>query len=76
MKASQDFVAKRQQRHRVGADYKGAWGLEPPLGNAKMGLSPLKILRKHFLVVQITEAQDNDTLLTLLLYTYISILFG
>ena len=46
----------------------GAWELELPLGNAVRGLIPLDNYEKqHFLVVQITEAQDDNLALALLL---------
>ena len=40
----------------VAADYVGALGLEPPLGNAAGGWVPDNE-NEHFLVVQITETQ-------------------
>ena len=40
----------------IGAYCVGAWGLEPPLGNAASGLSPSENREKeYFLVVQIKK---------------------
>ena len=53
----------------------GACGLEPPLGSATRGLSSSDSCEKeHCLVVKVTETQDNNIILRLLLYIYIFVL--